>query len=114
MEDLLQRMPTMTMKGGKAIHKEELELQDMIQPRWYIIPKRSSFRYYWDYIVMSLAIYNCIWTPLTISFDWAALQDETNTFLNILDNIVLTIYTVDIVVQFLTSYYNVQTGDQIY
>ena len=53
------------------MHPEEMALQDAMSDRWYIIPKRGKFREYWDYIVMTIAIYNCIWTPLTISFDWA-------------------------------------------
>ena len=59
------------------IHPEELELQDALRPRWYIIRYNNKVRLYWDYIVMTLAIYNCIWTPLTISFDWAISMDET-------------------------------------
>ena len=60
-----------TTGKSKMMHPEELALQDSMLDRWYIIPKRGKFREYWDYIVMTIAIYNCIWTPLTISFDWA-------------------------------------------
>ena len=55
----------------KPLHPDELALSDALRDRSYIIPKRSKFREYWDYVVMTIAIYNCIWTPLTISFDWA-------------------------------------------
>ena len=55
--------------------REEAAVKDSLKYRWYIIPLRSKFREYWDYIVMTLAIYNCIWTPLTISFDWAREVD---------------------------------------
>ena len=58
-------------KEKKKLHPEEVELQDAIRHRWYIIKRSSKFREYWDYIVMILAIWNCVWTPLTISFDWA-------------------------------------------
>ena len=59
----------------RALHSEEQELQDAIRKRWYSIPRNSLFREYWEYIVMTLAIYNCLWTPLTISFDYAIKLD---------------------------------------
>lgn len=62
---------------------------------------------------MTLAIYNCVWTPLTVSFDWAATTDAENPYLNVIDSTILVLYSVDIVIQFLTSYYNIQTGDEI-
>ena len=63
-------------KSSKTqMHPEERELQDALRKRWYIIRKSSPKREYWDYIVMTLAIWNCIWTPLTISFDWAVNYD---------------------------------------
>ena len=66
------RLDKDTTKGkSKLLHPEEIALQDALTDRWYIIRKRGKFREYWDYIVMTIAIYNCIWTPLTISFDWA-------------------------------------------
>lgn len=80
--------------------------------RWYIIKRGSELRAYWDYIVMTLAIYNCVWTPLTISFDWAQLIDESPA-LKVIDITVIIFYTIDIIVQFLTSYINITTGDEI-
>ena len=62
---------------------------------------------------MTLAIYNCIWTPLTISFDWAIDQDQSNGLLAALEHVILAVYVTDIGVQLLTSYYNVTTGDEI-
>ena len=99
-------------KSIKQIHPEERELQDALRFRWYIIKRSSKFRENWDYIVMTLAIWNCIWTPLTISFDWAYEYDATPLF-QIIDYVVLTFYTVDIIIQFLTSYINIASGDEI-
>lgn len=47
---------------------------------------------------MTLAIYNCLWTPLTISFDWAMEQDENNKALIVIEVIILLFYATDIVV----------------
>jgi len=55
---------------------------------------------------MTIAIYNCIWTPLTISFDWAMEMDKSPMF-NIIDYSVLTIYVFDCLIQFFTSYINI-------
>lgn len=60
----------------QKMHPDEANLQDAIRPRWFIIRKSSRFRERWDYIVMTLAIYNCLWTPLTVSFDWAMRMDD--------------------------------------
>ena len=86
----------------------------MIKPRRYIISQDSRWYQYWDMIVMSLAIYNCLWTPLTISFDWAAELANNSPVLNIVEWIIMTFYAVDIVILFLSSYINVQTGDEVF
>ena len=62
---------------------------------------------------MTIAIYNCLWTPLTISFDYAIKLDESPGF-QVIEWCIFVVYSLDIVVQFLTSYINVQTGDPIY
>ena len=93
------------------LKREEAAVKDYLRDRWYIFEKRSRFREYWDYIVMFLAIYNCCWTPLTISFDWADRQEDDNIYLKTIDYGILAIYSADILIQFLTSYYNVTTGE---
>ena len=101
-----------SIRRTKEIHQDELELQDALRPRWFIVRRSSNLRQYWDYIVMTLAIYNCIWTPLTISFDWAMEMGKTK-FFGVIDNIVMGFYIGDLLVQFITSYMNVAAGDEI-
>ena len=84
-------------KKPKKLHKDEIDLQNSIKHRNYIIKRRSKFREYWDYIVMTLAIYNCIWTPLTVSFVWAIEQDDKPVF-KVVEWIILIIYTADIII----------------
>jgi len=95
------------MPKGKQMHPDERALLDALRHRPFIIRRRSNTREYWDYVVMTLAIYNCIWTPLTVSFDWAKEVDENNIYFNTFDTMILGLYTIDIVIQFLTSYYNI-------
>ena len=47
---------------------------------------------------MTLAIYNCLWTPLTISFDWAIIEEVRNSTVVTIDTLVLIFYSFDIVV----------------
>ncbi len=62
-------------KRGR-LHKDELEYMDAIRSRWFIFDQGGDFRSYWDFIVMFLALYNCLWTPLTVSFDYAIMLDK--------------------------------------
>ena len=62
---------------------------------------------------MTIAIYNCIWTPLTVSFDYAKTVDETSSFLLTLNWCIFAVYTLDIVLQFLTSYINQISGEEV-
>ena len=52
--------------------KKHKYLDDLRRLRWYVIDTRQSKPYeIWYYIVMLSAVVNSIWTPLTISFDYA-------------------------------------------
>ena len=86
------------------LHKDELAYRDMIRERWFIISSSSKIYQYWDWLVMTLAIYNCLWTPLTISFDWADNQGTNVMFLQMFEWVVFVIYSVDIIIQFNSSY----------
>lgn len=61
---------------------------------------------------MMLAIWNALWTPLTIAFDHATTLSSQLPF-SAIDYIVDAIFTMDIVVGFLTSYVDVANGDEI-
>jgi hypothetical protein len=88
--------------------------QDMIRPRRFIIKASTSeFLNYFEYLVMLLAIWNAIWTPLTIAFDRAAELGEGNPFSSI-DIFVDTCFWIDIVVGFVSSYVDSVSGDEIF
>ena len=61
---------------------------------------------------MTLAIWNALWTPLTISFDYATELSGKLPF-SAIDYFVDAIFVVDIIVGFLTSYVDVSNGDEI-
>ena len=62
---------------------------------------------------MTLAIWNALWTPLTIAFEQAQVIGEGTAFFCI-DLFVDTIFVADIVLGFLTSYVDVANGDEIF
>ena len=95
--------------------ESNLEIQeDKIRPRRFIIKSSNSeFLNYFEYLVMTLAIWNAVWTPLTISFDRAAELGEGLPFSGI-DLVVDTCFWIDIFVGFMTSYVDPVSGDEIF
>ena len=86
----------------------------MFIPRPYIIDSRNSqFLNYFEYLVMTLAIWNAIWTPLTISFQRAADIGESIPF-QLIDAFVDTIFWMDIFLQFTTCYVDKASGEAIF
>ena len=75
--------------------------QDQIRRRDFIIKSSTSeFLGYFEYLVMSLAIWNAIWTPLTISFERASDLSE-EPFFTAIDLFVDTVFTIDIILGFM-------------
>ena len=49
--------------------KAQIELEDAIRPRQFILSSRSNKRFVWDVIIIIFAIQNGITLPLQIAFD---------------------------------------------
>jgi len=95
--------------------KAQMELEDAIRPRWYILSSRSNKRFVWDVIIIIFAIQNGITLPLQIAFDSQISKEEAiNDLLDVLNVITVIIFTIDIAAGFLTSYVNVSSGDEIH
>lgn len=62
---------------------------------------------------MTLAIWNALWTPLTIAFDRAEYMSERPPFTYI-DLVVDAIFTIDIILGFCQSYVDVSNGVEIF
>ena len=73
----------------------------------------SQFLNYFEYLIMSLAIWNAVWTPLTIGFDRAKEMGEGLPF-SAIDIFVDTCFWLDIVVGFISSYVDPTSGDEIF
>ena len=79
--------------------------QDQITHRhnWIIESTTSVFMNYFEYLVMILAIWNAVWTPLTIAYEIAADIGEGPVITGI-NFFVDFIFICDIVLGFLNSY----------
>ena len=73
----------------------------------------SEFLNYFEYLVMVLAIWNAVWTPMTIAFDRAAEMDEGISFF-LINLFVNLIFGIDIIIGFMSSYVDVANGDEIF
>ena len=85
----------------------------MITERRFIIAStRSEFLNYFEYVVMTLAIWNACWTPLTISFTRAA-EIGGSTAIVLIETCIDTVFWMDIFLQFASSYVEPSNGEEI-
>lgn len=75
-----------------------------------IIRSSSVFKLRWDLFIMILAIYNCIVTPVNVSFNPGFMQSVAFFVFNTLIDV---IFFLDIVVSFRTSFIHFKTGDEV-
>lgn len=69
-------------------------------------PKRIR----WDVCIIVFAIYNCFTAPYQVSFQ---LDVATPVYLDIIDTVIDLLFMVDIYLNFITSYIDLKTGDEI-
>ena len=88
----------------------------MSRMRWYIIQTQNSWFYsVWIRVVMAAAIINSVWTPLTISFDYAIeLSQNPGHFMYWVDFSANLIFIADIFVHFFASYQDQHLGAEIF
>lgn len=84
------------------------------EPRRCSIRKFSKRLMYWTMFVILLAVYNAIFLPLQMTFKEIEALFETNNYLNALELLIDAIFIFDIAVGFLTSFYDRNTGDEIF
>ena len=80
-------------KRIKANLDEQVEM--VKERRFIIVSSRNKFLNYFEYLVMTLAIWNACWTPLTISFERAKEIGGSVGFV-IIDECVNAIFWMDI------------------
>lgn len=65
----------------------------------------------WDIFIITVAIYNCFSIPLKIAFAPPILD---HVAVETIDNIIDILFIIDIIVAFRTTYYDFETGDEIF
>ena len=56
------------IKFQKKLERDEKRLAESIRDRWFIISIGNVYKFYWDIVVICLAIYNAVALPLQIAF----------------------------------------------
>lgn len=92
--------------------KESLESEYKSLLKVGIIKFNHPLREKWDYLIILLSIYNCIELPLDASFNYRR-QINSTQIQEPLNNIIDTVFALDILMNFRTSYLNRLTGEEI-
>ena len=66
----------------------------------------------WDVLIICFSLYNCIELPLEIAFNWREQYDK-NQYTDRADNIIDFMFFLDILMNFRTTYFHSQTGEEI-
>jgi hypothetical protein len=77
----------------------------------HIVSARSNVRFVWDFIVIIFAIVNGVTLPLEIAF-----REQFNDvpWYTVVDNITTSVFVIDVIAGFFTSYVNISSGDEIF
>jgi potassium voltage-gated channel Eag-related subfamily H protein 7 len=97
--------------GGFSFNYVEREKVDRFVGKKCMIRVNNPNKTYWEIIVILLAIYNSFSIPIEIAF--------TPDFMNgsafyVLNTIIDLVFLADIVVNFRTTYYDVDSGDEVF
>lgn len=85
----------------------------MIRDRWFIISNRNQKKFYWDLLVIFLAIYNAIALPMRIAFVQVEQLYEDEFVLFLLETTIDVLFGVDILLAFFTEYIDMAFGEKI-
>ena len=92
--------PELDGTQGKILRmiKEKLEEEldkERSEGRYIIDSRDNIYLNYFEYVVMSLAVWNALWTPLTISFQTAKDMSSQTEF-QVIDICVDTVFWIDL------------------
>lgn len=76
-----------------------------------MVPMNHSLKMNWDLLILVLAFYNCFEIPFEIAFNPPVLHSFSIEFLN---NMTDVFFCLDIIVSFRTTYFDLETGDEIF
>ena len=99
----------------RRLDRKQRLVDNAVRPRAYIInPQKSRLYNYWYMIVMMAAIFNSIWTPMAISFEYIMkLNQDSSGLVHKMDISADLIFLLDIIIHFFTSYSDQNIGAQV-
>lgn len=86
----------------------------MFRKRWWIMPKASFFKTFWNNLIIVLAIYNSFSTPLTIAFPEVRDYWKEKPEIVLAELIIDSTYAIDILFGFITTYFDTNMGEEIW
>ena len=110
MEDLLKEgtINNVHKFGQKPLNKQ-FKLMDVRFPS-LMVKAQGVNRLRWDLIIISLAVYQAITIPISISYD----PDIFNShIIKSLDSLIDLVFIVDIILNFRTSYIDPNSGEEV-
>lgn len=72
---------------------------------------RSSFKLYWDIVIIVMALYNSIVIPIEIAWNVVSLASPTEI---IIESVINLVFMIDIFLSFRTTYISSVSGDEIF
>ena len=96
------------------LDKDELyqqEFEAALERKRFILPYKSQIKFIWDLIIIIFAIFNSFYLPLDIAHKEEMKKIPT---LVRLDESTVYIFFLDMVLGFNTSYFNTQTGEEVF
>ena len=102
-------------KKSEKLLEEKEESVHMLKKKglWdlWLIPKMHPNKIIWDLFIIFLAVYNCIFLPLTLSL--LSNFTKENPWVEDLNLMIDVFFTVDILLQFRTTEYHQMNGVEI-
>ena len=80
---------------------------------WYIISYHSINMLRFNFLTCMLILYECIMTPLQISFGLQFLDSETINYIEKIEYGIAAIFFLDIIICFFSAYINDKTGEHV-
>ena len=77
----------------------------------YMLRQNDPRKTKWDLVIIFLAIYNSFQIPFEIAFD---PEDMKTAGFLVLNTLIDFVFLLDIIVNFRTTFYDIETGDEVF
>lgn len=77
-----------------------------------VLKLNNPMRVRWDVFIICFTIYNCIELPIEVGFKWRKSYDKDNVS-SVLNGLIDSFFLLDIIMNFFTTFFHPQTGEEI-